>query len=412
MNISEKDKKLLAVFLIVLICFGYYEFGFTTMRKKISELNQKKEETIQKYDSAMLLVNSLPKKQSELKIMKVKIDDHLAAFYPAISQEKIILELDKLLNDSKLTGNISFSPVSVQTVEAVQDKTANKAESSLKPTRDKYEKEFNVKREDSSNNSKKQGSQAAPSEKSTATTEQLKITVTFTGTYGALKSFLAAVDKNDKRIVVNKISVTQQTAEGISGTMNLEMYAVPKPADKDTEYLIWKLKNTYGKDSPFSSSAAVGSLATIEQIMEPKDTNDFVISVKSSNSDLPNIMMGKANDTSRLSYAYADSNKEENAEMVISEVDDKYYVKYKTSTSSYPAQYSGSGSEFIPVSKDLINIKILSEARTGDNDKSSLNLKITNNTKKLVKVQVNNEDKNSPRVKVASSGSLVNVEQK
>ena len=412
MNISEKDKKLLAVFLIVLICFGYYEFGFTTMRKKISELNQKKEETIQKYDSAMLLVNSLPKKQSELKIMKVKIDDHLAAFYPAISQEKIILELDKLLNDSKLTGNISFSPVSVQTVEAVQDKTANKAESSLKPTRDKYEKEFNVKREDSSNNSKKQGSQAAPSEKSTATTEQLKITVTFTGIYGALKSFLAAVDKNDKRIVVNKISVTQQTAEGISGTMNLEMYAVPKPADKDTEYLIWKLKNTYGKDSPFSSSAAVGSLATIEQIMEPKDTNDFVISVKSSNSDLPNIMMGKANDTSRLSYAYADSNKEENAEMVISEVDDKYYVKYKTSTSSYPAQYSGSGSEFIPVSKDLINIKILSEARTGDNDKSSLNLKITNNTKKLVKVQVNNEDKNSPRVKVASSGSLVNVEQK
>ena len=90
-------------------------------------------------------------------------------------------------------------------------------------------------------------------------------------------------------------------------------------------------------------------------------TSDFIASVKSITSDLPTIMIGKANDDLRTTYVYADSNSEENVEMILTQDGDKYYYKYKTSKGTFPANYNGLGAEFVPTSKNIV-LNVLSEA--------------------------------------------------
>ena len=140
--------------------------------------------------------------------------------------------------------------------------------------------------------------------------------------------------------------------------------------DELESYLKWDLNNTYGKNVPFSKGAASGSVAN----NSIKITSDFIASVKSINSDLPTIIMGKTNDSLRTTYVYADSNSEENVEMILTQDGDKYYYKYKTSKGTFPANYDGLGAEFVPVSKNIV-LNILSEARVTSNDKSNIKLK-------------------------------------
>lgn len=156
---------------------------------------------------------------------------------------------------------------------------------------------------------------------------------------------------------------------------------------------------------PFNTGAATGSV-NVE-----KDTTDFIASIKSINSDLPTIMIGKANDSLRNTYAYADSNSKENVEMVLTQDGDKYYYKYKTSMDNFPVNYDGLGAEFIPTSKNIV-ISVLSESRVTSNDLSEIKLKITNKTDRLVNVDISGEDKSNPRVSIDGDGSNISVNQK
>lgn len=411
---SNKDKKLLYILLIVLCGFFYYQFGYKALSSRITELESDKSKLESKYDQAIEATNKLPKQKSDVKILGVKLQDHLKIFYPQISQEHIILELDELLDESGLKGNLNFSPITVAPVDKVNLENSQSAESSLKGTVDRYNSVYNNGNEEGTNNSvNNTTNQDVNTNASADTVSQVKINVTFNGTYGQLKSFLKAIDEKEKMIVVNTISVSQQSVDKISGTMALEIYAVPKPNGVDEEYIMWTLNNTYGKESPFSILSAAGEHASADQILEDKaGTSDFAISVKSNSSDLPSVMIGRSDDKSRLSYVYEDNNSEISAEMIISQVGDNYYYKYKTSNGCYPIHYSGSGELFSPNSQDYILLDILSEARTDDNDKTGLKLNLVNNTDKMIKVQIKGDDSSNPRVKVAGEGSLINVEQK
>ena len=83
-------------------------------------------------------ISKLDSKEENLKILKSTVLDKSKSLYPTIMQEKIIIELDKLLNDSGLKEILLSSPVEVASVEKMVSPEIQKAESSLKAIADEY----------------------------------------------------------------------------------------------------------------------------------------------------------------------------------------------------------------------------------------------------------------------------------
>jgi type IV pilus assembly protein PilO len=408
MNISKREKYLIGILLAVLICFVYYQFIYVNQVEKLNNKRAEKNQVEQRYNEVMAAIANLDSKEESLKILKATVLDKSKRLYPAIMQEKIIIELDKLLTDSGLKGNIAFSPIEVASVEKMVSPEVQKTESSLKALVDEYNGSTS---NEATANGVEQQSQSNTSENG-ATSEQLKVAINFSGNYEALKTFIASVQNYERKVVITNISISSKSQEELTGVMNLEFHAVPKLSDEDMEYLIWTLNNVYGKEVLFSSGAASGAYAsTIEEQSNEKDVNDFVMMLRSSTSELPTVTIGKAKDDSRESYIYSDNDKIEEVEIAFDEIDGKIYYKYKTSSSYYPKDNSSQGKEFTSKSKDIV-FEILSEKRSGTSDNSGIKLKVINNTDKNVEIIVKDDDTSNPRVTVTSEGYTVNVTKK
>ncbi|OCA96739.1 pilus assembly protein PilO [Clostridium beijerinckii] len=418
MRISNKEKIMLYILGIIIIGFIYYQFVYSYQMNIIQDKMKSQNEIEQKYTEAENTIKAIESKKSDLKILKAKISDESLSFYPTISEEHIILELDTLLKDSGLNGGIKFNPVISDGVEKAKDKDSKTLQkSSIQGIVDQYnnvaddKKESNSKSEKSNSNNNVSSSNSNndssgdSKDKKKNTVQYVKFEVNFEGSYDGLSKLLNTIGKNEKKMVVNSIKIDEDTLNSVKGTINIEIYSIPKIDDELESYLDWKLNNTYGKSVPFSTGSANGN------VQVNKDTGDFIASVKSSTSDLPTVMLGKADDSLRTTYIYGDSNSQENVEMILTQDGDKYYYKYKTSKGTFPANYDGIGEEFVPASQN-IDLKIQSENRATSNDKSELKLKIINNTDKLLNVDISGDDSANPRVKIEGDGSNISVNQK
>lgn len=449
MKISKREKFMLLVLGIIAIGILYYQFGYVNLVKIVEEKTAQKIEIEEKYNKAEKTINSIEKQKSAEKILKAKINDEAAPFYATVSQEHIILEFDKLIKESGLEGGMTFEAVEVKGVESLEKSEKDKGleESSLQDDADEYNFKYGESKEENetisedndsassneadqsstkpddnnsessdktdesstsssnnSNNSESTKDAKAHEEENTVT--QIKFNVDFNGSYENVVKFLKAVGDYERKIPVYTINMSTKNLEEVKGSVNMVIYSVPKINDELSTYLKWDLNNTYGKSRPFNVDSGVGN-----GIKSDKDINDFMVSVKSIDSDLPTVMMGKADDELRTTYAYGDGNDEQNAEIIFTQVDDKYYYKYKTSNDKMPENYSDLGNEFIPNSGNVV-LNIMSESRSNSDDKSGLKLKIINNTNKLVMVDVSGDDANDPRVSIDGDSKNITVNQK
>ncbi len=429
MKISNKEKTMLYVLGSIIVGFLYYQFVYSSQVIQLQEKLKQESEIKQKYDTAMNTINSMESKKSDVKILNAKIDNEALPFYPTISEEHVIVELNKLLEDSGLKGGITFSPIVSDSVEISKKEGKSLAESSLQGIVDEYNSVFkdtektqksndttvnnatkNETNTKDSNNTSGTSNTNSTKDKKKNTVQYLKCEVKFEGSYDSINKFLNIIDKNEKKIVVNSIKLSSDTLKGINGTINLEIYSVPKINDELESYLKWDLNNTYGKSVPFSVGTVSGSLQGNKESGNIIPS-DFIASVKSTTSDLPTIMLGKANDKLRTTYVYADSDSEEKVEMTLTQDGDKYYYKYKTSKGTFPANYDSLGAEFVPASKNIF-LDILSETRVNANDNSAIKLKIVNKTDKLLEVNISSDDSNNPRVTVDGDESNISVNKK
>lgn len=420
MKISNKEKMMLFILGIIVVGFGYYNFIYLVQTSKIEGKIKEETEIKQKYENAKITIDTLEDKKNDVDLLKVKVEGQAKPFYPVINEEHIILELDKLLKDNNLEGKIKFEPIVSAGVEKADKANQILAKSSLQPIVDKYKnknsEDSNSKTANSTNKSNAENNSNADKSKEEKkdTLQYVKVQVSFEGSYDGLSKLLTTIRENERKIVVNSVKLSSDTAKGIKGTLNLEIYSVPKISDEIEDYLKWDFNNTYGKDVPFiaekenqffnigNTTSALTSTSTSNEVAR---TNDFIASVKSITSDLPKIMLGKANDDMRTSYVYGNSNSEEPVEMILTQDGDKYYYKYKTSKQSFPANYDGLGEEFAPKSKDIV-LKILSENKLSGNDNSRMRIKILNKTDKDVQVNISGDDS---RVTVDANESNVKV---
>ncbi|MDR5588675.1 pilus assembly protein PilO [Clostridium aquiflavi] len=437
MKISKREKVMLSVLAIVLIGFFYYKFIYLNQTSKIADKSKNKNELEQKYNNIINTINSLDDKKSEIKILNTKVSYKADSFYPTISQEHLILELDKLLKDSGLEGGFIFNKIEVAEVPETEKTQENLKESTITQMTEKYNDKINsiIEKNNSSSESDNSKSESNSDEsllndskdtqhksKSSSNSEnslgendsnykeeveQIKFELNFSGSYASLDTFLNSIRNYERKIIVNSIIISEKTIDQVTGTMSLEIYAMPKINDDLEKYLNWTVNNIYGKSSPFSLDGSVGNVITDGE----KTDSDFLVSVKSITSELPSIIMGKSNDKSKATYIYANNNDVEEVEIIITEMYDKYYYKYKTSNGSYPIDYNGLGEEFI-VNSDNINIKVLSENRVNSNDKSGLKINIINKTDKLVNVEIDSDDSKNARVTVDGDSKNISVNNK
>lgn len=438
MKVTKREQVLLGVLLIVILCCGFYKFIYIKQTQKITELKDSRDMYSQKWELAKAKIASKNKRAEQYKILNTKISNETGMLFPSIDQEKIIVILDKMIKDSNLQADVlDFSEVSSENTPVDTSKAAKNEDKNKNVTNelDKLVGDFN-------GTSKKD----VNSEKINTNTSKIigahkmEVTVNFKGVYDELISFIEKVEDYDKKIIINNINLTGAEGSDVSGTIILEFYGVPKLNNNDD--FKWDYKEPSGIGNPFvgsSTSLQVNNEITTknEEKTVAKDANavakdkntvvknentvvkeenkvakdevksDFILNAKPKTADLHTVAIEKAKDESKQSYIYADNAGAEPVEFYFTKIGAKYFYKYKTSIGTYPKDFSNS-IEFVPNGKNIM-LQIISQKRGLDSDLSGANIKITNDTDKSVAVNILDDDKNKPRVKILKEKGDISV---
>ena len=400
MKINKREKTLLFVLALGVVGFGYYKVVWDYQYNKLKDLKSKELKVKEEYNHDVKMVNSTEPNKEEINIFNSEIQNLTSGFYSNISQPNIILELNNLMNDANVKGTMSFSEIKTMPVMDKQDgDSSSKSEDDENPNQIQgIVNDYNNitdKKKNEDNKDKKQ--------EEIYNLSQMTVSLSVNGTYDNVMKFMKSIEENPKHINILNFNLSAQTDGNVSANMNIQLVAIPKIDASKEEFTTADEK--YGKENPFSGASAVGA-GTIENELEnSKVKNDFLMTVRPINSDLPTIVLGKSDDKDKKTYLNNDENSVSNIEMYISGDNGKYYYKYKVEGKSYPTKFEGNGEEFKPNGND-INFEIFSEKRVNKDDKSGANIKIVNSSDKEVNLIINKDDEKSPRVNVTTEGKV------
>ncbi|HAT4320565.1 hypothetical protein JJB67_13190 [Clostridium perfringens] len=400
MKINKREKNLLFVLALGIVGFGYYKVVWDYQYNKLKDLKSKELKVKEEYNHDVKMVNSTEPNKEEINIFNSEIQNLTSGFYSNISQPNIILELNNLMNDANVKGTMSFSEIKTMPVMDKQD-----GDSSSKSEDDENPNQIQGIVNDYNNitNKKKNEDNKDKKQEEIYNLSQMTVSLSVNGTYDNVIKFMKSIEENPKHINILNFNLSAQTDGNVSANMNIQLVAIPKIDDSKEEFTTADEK--YGKENPFSGASTVGT-GTIENELEnSKVKNDFLMTVRPINSDLPTIVLGKADDKDKKTYLNNDENSVSNIEMYISGDNGKYYYKYKVEGKSYPTKFEGNGEEFKPNGND-INFEIFSEKRVNKDDKSGANIKIVNSSDKEVNLIINKDDEKSPRVNVTTDGKV------
>ncbi|WP_426349772.1 hypothetical protein ACPWSR_00680 [Alloiococcus sp. CFN-8] len=407
MKISKREKNLLLFLGVLIIFFGYYKLIFIKQREEVSQLKLQRIELTDKLNTIEKSISSLDSLKTKAEEASERISIKTNKLYPYLSQNNIIVELDKLLREAGIIGNMTFAMPTLESLQGSDTAQEEASSSVLKPIAEEYKGLNNTEDKTLEKTQEKEDGSSLEG----GSVESLKVNLSFNGNYNNYIRFMQLLENNSKRIFISSLSLSQNTQEEVAGTLTLDFYAVPKITDEDDSYGEWAFNNSYGKENPFTGSAVAAFKNTIEEsAVEKEESYDFAISLKSIDSDLPTFMLGKAKDAAKATYVYDDSEGVIEAEIVFTEKEGAYYYKYKTPQGNYPLKYDGEGIKFVPNSNSII-INVYSSERTGDKDSSAANLKIINKTDKSVLVNVENDPIDTPRLTVTGDGGNVDVKR-
>lgn len=410
MKVSKREKFLLGVLVLIIICTAYYKLVYERQYAKLQEIKQEESELNKKYNEMLSNINTITKNKSDIKILKDSIGSKSMLLYPKIYQDRIIIELNKLLNDAGIKGSLTFSEVTVSPIEAYFSEVADtKEQPSLEQVveesnKEKTKEDVEEKLEETKDLGEEQATKSDKGESTGNKVEQMKVSVSFNGTYKNVAKFVKLISEYERILAMPNINITASGNDEVSGTLDLEFYSIPKINPyEDSKYLKWTFDEEYGKENPFLE----GSQSSMASRTSEGNNYVLIMALKGVNSDLPSLTLGKENDLTRESYIYNDENKKVDVEILVNKEGGKYYVKYKTEKSSYPSDYSKNGIELRNVDEENINIAIYSSKRIGIDDKVGTNIKVINNANdKKVSLTIIDDDKTSPRVQITPEGKV------
>ncbi len=376
----------------------------------MQEIKQEESELNKKYNEMLSNINTITKNKSDIKILRDSIGSKSMLLYPKIYQDRIIIELNKLLNNAGIKGSLTFSEVTVSPIEAYFSEVSDpKEQASLEQvvedsSKEKTKEDVKEKLEETKDLGEDQATKSDKGESTGNKVEQMKVSVSFNGTFKNVAKFVKLISEYERILAMPNINITASGNDEVSGTLDLEFYSIPKINHyEDSKYLKWTFDEEYGKENPFLE----GSQSSMASRTSEGNNYALIMALKGVNSDLPSLTLGKENDLTRESYIYNDENKKVDVEIQVNKEGGKYYIKYKTEKSSYPSDYSKKGIELRNVDEENINIAIYSSKRIGIDDKVGANIKVINNANdKKVSLTIIDDDKTSPRVQITPEGKV------
>lgn len=400
MKISSREKTLLFALAFGLSGFGYYKVVWDYQYNNIKSLESKRQDIKNEYEENIKMIKSIEPNKDDINVYNSEIQSVTSGFYANIAQPNVILDLNNLMTNNNVKGTMSFSPIKTMPVIQKQSDSSNNngEDETSKNQIQGIVNDYNNIVDD------KKKKKVKPDNEEIYNLTQMMVSLSVNGTYDNVMNFMKAIENSPKHINILNLNLGAQTDGNVTASMNIQLVAIPRiDASKEP---FTTADDKYGKKNPFSGISEVGSGTIESELANEKVKNDFLMTVRPINSDLPTIVLGKAQDKSKESYLMKDENSVTNVEMYVSGKNGKYYYKYKVGNRVYPTNFKdGEGTEFKPNGND-INFEVFSEKRLNNDDKSGANIKIVNSSDKEVNFVINKDDEKNPRVKVTTEGKV------
>lgn len=402
MKLSNREKVLIGILIIVVIAY----FGFKYLPStNLFNLDALKEQYIVKSnDYNTMSQNIVSKTKYEENVQTLTEEINNLNVVSDLQQEKLIVFLNNYFANNNIdANNISFTDAVVVPVNTALTLNEPEALSSFEAIINDINGAAQPKQTSTESNKTEAEKQSAVSpEKSSSSVRSISANVTFTCTYENMIKFIDEIQNNPIDISITNVSTVSTENDILQGTINLNFYEVPKPEGftEDNGEWVWKDLAQYGKDNPFAVNGAWTSL--------PGSTGssfDFFINLEPESSDLPTVLIGKTEDSSRSTYLSENNNSVESVEFSFKSENDKYYYSYNTKNNSYPK--NGAWQEFTPASSENITIKINSRDRSSKTDSVGAIIGVNNSTGLKVSFEIENDNSTKPRVTFKDAKSVI-----
>lgn len=407
MKLSKREKILIVILIIAVLFYGVNKYVISAVYKNITDLKTERDNltaTLQKINQVKETKSS---QTQEFQKLVDEINSDSKPLFPELKYDKVTIILDDILKKSNLIcDSINFSDIVMESVEVPQ-----KEEEEKESTINKLVKEYLAILDKTSGNGSNgevivpKGNNSSNNNGTTIDPEakpgRLIVTINYRGKYKDLNKFIEELEKYEKLILVDKINISKVDGQQIGGTIELSMYSVDKPFIDD--YFKYQYPNPEGVGDPFSGQGAPPSLITTS-----KEEKHIFILAKPTSTDVSPLSISKYGDDKS---AITSNKGIEDLQIMFTEEKGNLYYKYKTSSSSYPTNYSKTGEVLKVEGKDIV-IEAISTIRNSQQDLSQVNLTIENNTSKTVKLKITSDDKARPRIVLASKKGNVLEERK
>lgn len=362
MNLSEKDTKILAFVLIVILIGVYYFIPYKHLQAQKKDLNNEISSLNSTYNQ---LSQDILKKDEYVKGIdeaQTKIEELYKELPADLPQDFIIYTL----NNIRETIGIKFPNISISPVEAVT--TLN--DDNTKPGQE--------------------------------TAIKCKVTTSTVLNYSQLKALMTYLygtgDSNEvkQRIVLNDLQLTStdKDTDELNASFSLSFYGIQS---EDRTLDPFDLGNfDMHKSNVFTPYEGYGSsVSSYGQTQDEKA--DFFIVLDPITADNTSVVIGQNMTNDGSKFVHADENAFVNVEISIDEKNGQYFYRYKAGNESYPGNYTN-GVAFDPGT--ALELKVISSRRTSQDDNSGANATIINNSDMPLNVIYFSEDQAYPRLNI------------
>lgn len=258
-QITERDKKLLAVMGLFLLILLSYMLLYKPMSSKIQTLETEKGKVDEKVAQAKNSLENEAKIQEEFSTLLKETNEKSSRFFPKVYpyKDRYIIMMENVVKASGATApKISFAEPEAGSVPQPEDRSLALPEYPLS----KLAEQINSLYETAEDLNQKKESKPAASEKKAAakskelpadTLLRIPATMELQGTYAQLRAAVRAMEGLNRTIAIEEVTVNEKE-NVLSAKLNLIFFAVEKVDNGADSFNNWTINGAYGKTDPFN----------------------------------------------------------------------------------------------------------------------------------------------------------------
>jgi len=274
MRLSQREKLLLMILgAVAFLALSYY-FIFKPQMERIVGLaieDAKIRLEAQQVKNELILGKQL---DSEMDTLGKLLGEKTKRFYPAILQDRLTILLDGVIRKTQIkVAGITFGQPAVAPIAGAapqaQAPAAAAVASPFKLLTEQYKNPTavadlqallqkaataagNPQGSNPQEQANPQGAQQGNAVQGVGCPlESMPVTLQISGTYDQVMSFVKEIEGLHRSILFRNVTLATDPQGLLTGSLEMDIYAMPKLTEQDEDYLNWTLTRPYGKTNPF-----------------------------------------------------------------------------------------------------------------------------------------------------------------